>query len=316
MLVSSGSGEVLQTRERNLCDMLRIGIVGSDNSHAVNYSRLANIENRVGDDVRVVAITGPDPERTKEVAGLGNIPEIVPTPQDLLGKVDAVLVVHRHGGLHLENALPFLEAGLPVYVDKPFTVSLEDGARLIRAAEQHNALLTSYSSLRYATAIVEIAESLDKVGKIHAGHMTGPCDFSSEYAGPFFYATHVLEMATRLIGDDVDTVRAERHGSTVLVTLTWKSGAVVTISYLSGASYHFHVALFGEKGMVSEEVIAGDQGYGAGLEAFIDAVNEGKAPLTGEQLLRPIAIVHGIEQSLANDGSVVQVQPMIDAALA
>ena len=126
--------------------MLRVGIVGSDNSHAVNYSRLANIEGVVGDTARVVAITGPDPERTKEVAGLGNIPEIVGTPQDLLGKVDAVLVVHRHGDLHLANALPFLEAGLPVYVDKPFTISLQDGAKLIRAAAKNNALLTSYSS--------------------------------------------------------------------------------------------------------------------------------------------------------------------------
>jgi predicted dehydrogenase len=295
--------------------MLRIGIVGSDNSHAVNYSRLANIEGVVGDQARVVAITGPDPARTQEVAGLGNIPEIVETPQDLLGKVDAVLVVHRHGDLHLANTLPFLEAGLPVYVDKPFTISLEDGAQLIRTAAEHNALITSYSSLRYATAVTEIAASLDDLGKIHAGHMTGPCDFSSEYGGPFFYATHVLEMALRLLGDDVRTVRAERVGSSVIVTLVWANDTVLTISYLTGASYHFHVALFGEKGMASEEVKAGDQAYGAGLQAFLDAVKDGQAPLTGEQLLRPIAIVHGIQQSLDQGGAAIEIQPMIDQAL-
>lgn len=235
--------------------MLRIGIVGSDNSHAVNYSRLANIEGVVGDDARVVAITGPDPERTKEVAGLGNIPEIVETPQDLLGKVDAVLVVHRHGDLHLANTLPFLEAGLPVYVDKPFTISLDDGAQLIRTAELNNALLTSYSSLRYASTVTDIAASLGDLGRIHAGHMTGPCDFSSEYGGPFFYATHVLEMALRLLGDDVTTVRAIRVGSSVIVTVTWANDTVVTISYLTGAAYHFHITLFGEKGMVDRKSV-------------------------------------------------------------
>jgi predicted dehydrogenase len=296
--------------------MLRIGIVGSDNSHAVAYSKLANIDRIVGDTAQVVAITGPDPERTKEVAGLGNIPEIVDRPEDLLGKVDAVLVVHRHGDLHLKNALPFLEAGLPVYIDKPLTISLDDAAQLFRTAKMNNALLTSYSSLRYADTIEQVAGSLEQLGKIHAAHMTGPCDFSSEYGGPFFYATHVLEMALRLLGDDVATVRAIRIGSSVIVTVVWQNDTVLTISYLTGAAYHFHLALFGEKGMISEEVITGDAIYAAGLKAFLKAIDAGEAPLTPEQLIRPIAIVHAIQQSLANDGSVVDVQPMIDQALA
>lgn len=296
--------------------MLKIGIVGSDNSHAIAYSKLTNIDRIVGDRAQVVGLWGAEPERTKEVSEKGQIPLIVEKPEDLIGKVDAILVVDRHGDLHLPHALPFLEAGIPVYVDKPLTISLGDAVQLFETSRTNNALMTSYSSLRYAAAIDDLASSLEGLGQIHAGHMTGPCDFGSEYGGPFFYATHVLEMALRLLGDEVATVRAVRSGSTVVVTLTWANGPVLTISYLAGAAYHFHVTLFGAKGMVAEEVLGGDATYAAGLKAFLAAVESGQAPLTFEQMLRPIAIVHAIQHSLDRDGVAVEVQPLVDEALA
>ena len=46
--------------------MLRIGIVGSDNSHALIYSTMLNVEQVGGDEVRAVAIWGQEAERTRE----------------------------------------------------------------------------------------------------------------------------------------------------------------------------------------------------------------------------------------------------------
>jgi predicted dehydrogenase len=292
--------------------MTRIGIVGSDNSHAVAYSKLANIEHIAGDS-RVVAISGPDPARTKEVAELGKIPEIVEDFRDLIGKVDAVLVVHRHGDLHAEHAIPFLEAGIPVYVDKPFAVSLEDCHRMLAAAKAGNTVLTSYSSLRWTPTTTSLVNRLPELGDIRVGQFAGPCDFTSEYAGPFFYATHVAEIAFRLMGDDVQTVQATQSGDSVVATLTFANNAVATFSYLGDAAYHFHATLFGTNDFAANEIVAGDESYGAGLLAFLDAVDSGTAPLTDKQLLTPIAFVHAMQESLAGGGQVVNLAGFMES---
>lgn len=286
--------------------MTRIGIIGSDNSHAVAYSKLANVDKRHG-DARVVAISGPDPERTKEVAELGQIPEILEDPADMVGKVDAILVVHRHGDLHAEHAIPFLKQGIPVYVDKPFSVSLEDSRAMLDAAKEGNALLSSYSALRWAGSTTELAGKLDSLGDIRIGQFAGPCDFESEYAGPFFYATHVAEIAFRLMGDDIRTVRATRSGKNVVADVIFGDEAIATFSYIGDAAYHFHATLFGTKDFAATEIATGDHIYEAGLNVFLDAIKKGEAPLSERQLLMPIAFVHAMQESLASNGSQVDV---------
>ena len=55
----------------------------------------------------------------------GNIPNIVNEPIDMLGKIDALIVDHRHGKYHLDAAMPFLEERIPMFIDKPFTEKKE-----------------------------------------------------------------------------------------------------------------------------------------------------------------------------------------------
>ena len=294
--------------------MTRIGIIGSDNSHAVAYSKLANIANRAGAS-RVVAISGPDPARTREVAGLGNIPEIVDRPEDMLGNVDAILVVHRHGDLHARHAIPFLKAGIPVYVDKPFAISIEDCQAMLDAADEGNALVTSYSSLRYAPTTTALVERLDTLGDIRVGQFAGPCDFDSEYAGPFFYATHVAEICFRLMGDNVRTVRATRCGKSVVADVTFANDAIATFSYLGDAAYHFHATLFGTKDFAASEIVAGDDAYADGLNVFLDAVANGERPLDDRQLLMPIAFVHAMNASLEANGVEIGIESILTPAV-
>ncbi len=282
--------------------MLKIGIVGSDNSHAFAYSKLANVDRIAGDQCRVVAIWGQEPARTQEVAQQGQIATIVDHPEALLDLVDLALVVDRHGDLHAEHAVPFLERGIPVYVDKPLAISLEDCERMMASARRSGALLTSFSALRFAPTTEALADDVKSVGKIKAAHLAGPCDFESQYGGPFFYATHVAEIALRLIGEDVETLFAHCCGKTVAVQVTWKNGALATFTYLGDAAYHFHATLFGAEGMAAREITGGDGAYAEGLKTVLSMLETGVRPLTDEQLLRPVVMVHAIQKSLEGGG--------------
>ncbi len=287
--------------------MLRIGIVGSDNSHALAFARISNVDRAFGDRARVVGIWGADRAHTEQVAADGEIPEIVDVPGGMLDEIDLAIVVDRHGGLHAEHALPYIERGLPVFIDKPFAIDLDECHQMIAAAERSGATISSFSALRLAPAVEEIAAQLADVGTIRAAQIAGPCDFDSPYGGPFFYATHVIEVALRLVGEDLSSVRAVRHAGNVTVTATWQNGASGSFALLNNAAYNFHVTLFGDQGMVARSVPGGAPVYTRALEAIIDMAGRRVAPLTAEQMLRPIRIVHAIVASLDANGAPVQI---------
>ncbi len=209
--------------------MLRIGIVGSDNSHALEFAKLINVEQMFGNDVRVVAICGDEQERTEEVARVGNIPSIVADGRAMIGQIDAAMVVHRHADLHARNAVPLLEAGLPMFVDKPIAISLDDAHTILDTAARHNVLVTSFSALRWGPDTERFLADVSEVGALRVGVFSGPCDWASVYGGPLFYSTHTIEIMLRVCGEDVQTVQATRAGANVVATLTFADGKLVTL---------------------------------------------------------------------------------------
>ncbi|MCX5428394.1 Gfo/Idh/MocA family oxidoreductase [Streptomyces sp. NBC_00257] len=97
---------------------MRIGIVGTDNSHVDQIVRHLNV-GKAGGDARVVALGGGRGRRNDALAAVGGIAAVVDEPAALIGLVDAVVVADRDGANHRQQAIPFLAAGLPVFVDKP-----------------------------------------------------------------------------------------------------------------------------------------------------------------------------------------------------
>ena len=81
---------------------MKIGIIGAENSHATWYAKTINNENKFP-GVKVVSIWGETPEFADKAAKAGNIPTIVKTPEELIGKVDAIIIDHRSGALHLDR---------------------------------------------------------------------------------------------------------------------------------------------------------------------------------------------------------------------
>src|ERR1051326_175329 len=86
-------------RKGRTATMIKLGIVGSDNSHADAFSQLCNLDKGFNGfkcrGAKVVAIYGHDPKRTEEVARNGQIPTIVEKADHMIGIVDAVLVGFR-----------------------------------------------------------------------------------------------------------------------------------------------------------------------------------------------------------------------------
>ncbi|HHY98757.1 MAG TPA: Gfo/Idh/MocA family oxidoreductase [Firmicutes bacterium] len=282
--------------------MIKIGIVGSDNSHAIAFSKLTNVPGPDGkpkiSGARVVRLFGLDAARNEEVAREGQIDKIVEKPEDMLGEVDAVMVVFRHGNLHLKYALPFISAGIPTFVDKPFAIDIQDCLKMLDTAEKAGTLLTSYSTVRYARDVADFAKEAEKIGEVKCGSVLGPCDLNSQYGGAYFYGTHAIETMLRVFGYDIESIVAREAGGNVAATVRFKNERMVSLWLLGPkVAMTYQVGAAGSSGAL-HKILDISSCYEEGLKVFLEMIQTGKRPLDRRQLLTPIKVVETILKAL------------------
>ncbi len=283
--------------------MLRIGIVGSENSHTSAFARILNVTRRLS-GARVVALWGEEEEHTQRVAEGCRIPEIVSKPEDLISKVDAAIVDHRHPKHHVPAATPLVEAGIPVFVDKPFSYTVTEGRELLEKARRKKVMLTSYSCVRYGPGFSRVPAARERLGQILAADFVGPCSIDSQYGGVFFYGVHQCEMMVGALGAGVESVTFNRGtGTTHTATVVYGGGGpVVTLHLIEGYKAKFGWGLYGQYGAVHERLTMKGL-YLRGLEAFLRMVRTGQNDLKPEEILTPVAVLAAIDRSMESGRS-------------
>jgi predicted dehydrogenase len=292
--------------------MLRIGMVGSDNSHAIAFSRLCNLPKdedglHVG-GARVTHLFGLDDARNREVAEKGRIPAIVADPKEMIGHVDGVHVCFRHGDLHLKYALPFLKAGIPTFVDKPLACRVADAKRLIAAAQQSGAPLTSFSTVRLAKDMVAWLKGVAKVRPLNGGAVFGPADADSQYGGLIFYGIHTVELMLEVFGYDVTAVRAVKSDLGVFADCVYQDGAIVSLEFVKKGATGFGLLVHGQKQHLYH-MVDGGTAYRDGFVTYLKMFKTGEWPLTAGQLLRPVELMDAIARA-STSGREVRVPKM------
>src|SRR5437660_1167144 len=79
-------------------------------------------------------------------------------------------------GAHHARARPFLDAGLPCFIDKPFTCGVADARKIAELSARREAPVFSSSSLRYAPELVAFNADPDR-GKILGVESYGPAPY-------------------------------------------------------------------------------------------------------------------------------------------
>ena len=120
--------------------MIKLGMVDFDTSHSVEFTRRLNHKGITEDQwvngaTVVLGCPGASkimperiPEYQKEMEQLGVA--LVDTPEEMLGKVDGILIESLEGTPHAERARPFLEAGVPCFIASSRSLRNSRGAPL------------------------------------------------------------------------------------------------------------------------------------------------------------------------------------------
>ncbi|MCX6047104.1 MAG: Gfo/Idh/MocA family oxidoreductase [Chloroflexi bacterium] len=289
--------------------MLKIGILGSDNSHAERFSEILNRPDHAaylpGADAKVVAIWGAEPERTQQVARDNLIETIAATPEAMLGQVDAVFCVTRHGGLHLDLVRPYLQAGVPTFVDKPLAIDPADAREIVELAAATHTPLTSFSTVRFSADAQRFFADARQLGGIRAAIYSGPANRRNPYGGILFYAIHCIELLLMNQGTGVQWVQAiEGPGidaagnGNLIATCAWADGATATLQCTVDAKYSFQISALGAKETLHTVLDISDC-YREGMKQILACLRGGDNPVSPAQMIEAIQIGAAIERSLA-----------------
>lgn len=294
--------------------MIRLGIVDFDTSHVVQFTmRLNHVEideEQWVDGAQVVmgcpgtsAILEQEriDEYTEKLRGFGV--ELVDRPEDMIGKIDGVLIESVDGSVHRDRALPFLEAGIPTWVDKPFTCSLEHARELADLAAAKGVPLFSSSSLRYGLEVVETVSD-EKIGDIVGAEAYSPASLHPRNPGLFHYGIHAVEPLYALMGPGCEAVWCVFTEGAEVVTGLWKDGRIGCVRGTRAGAHAYGFTAWGEKG-VRQSSINAAYIYRELLKKIVEMFQTGKSPVDIAETVEIVAFIEAALKSKERGGEKV-----------
>ena len=277
---------------------IRIGIIGAENSHTIGYGKMFNTDKKFP-GVEVKYVWGETDEFAKNAAEKGNIPNIVKDPSEMLGKIDALIVDHRHAKYHLEAATPFVKEGIPTFIDKPFCYRVDEGKEFLALAKKYGTPVTSFSSVAHSNGTYDMKEQVESMGKINQVVRYGPVEVDSKYGGIFFYGVHLLQPVMNIFGEDIERVRVTRNGQKGSASLIFKSGLYATLIFKK--AYGWDTFVETEKdGLIELKSRVEEPDPGINYVDMVEMFRTGKEPRTHESILNCVAVLEALEKSVGN----------------
>ncbi|MBA7589339.1 hypothetical protein ES708_31421 [subsurface metagenome] len=196
-------------------------------SHAMSYtSPINNPAVPPRTNMKVVAVWGREDKYrasfrgtaefvNKSIEELGNhqnidkftkelgVEHVVKHPEEMMKLVDAVFIMDPENSLAL--ARPFLEEGMPIFINRPIAWTLSDAREILRLAEENNSPLITGSCVPWMNEFQAAKSRIDPNTVQHYYVDGSTANFCS-------YMPHILETIQMLVGGKV--VRCSTHGMT------------------------------------------------------------------------------------------------------
>ena len=226
---------------------------------------------------KVSHIWTQDPEISQHIAAAARIPHICGQMEDLIGAVDAVLLARDDPENHLRMALPFLQAGIPVYVDKPVASDMATLEQLF-AARQEDWHLFSCSAVGYAPEFQP--EDIGDLGEIRYIEASIMKDWGK-------YGIHIIDPVLRLVGEQDEVLSVVNHkvGEIDRVSVSFGSG-LEALFIVSGDTFApLNIRLYGSKAFRELKFQDTFRAFKTALEAFVEGVR-GQKQMVSDQFLR------------------------------
>ena len=224
-----------------------------------------------GAKVTHICCVGDGGFTAEHVAQCALIPQVVAKPTDVIGHVDAVVIATDIGHEHVARARPFVEAGLPVFIDKPLTDNAPD-LKIFQDWVAAGKPIMSSSSMRYTKEFLPYRFSTRELGDLRFVSITTPKSWET-------YGIHALEAIYPILGPGFISARNTGTRDRNIVHLKHQCGADIIVVASADMYGSFGcLQLCGTAGKV--QTVSGDSffAFKTQLEAFICYLRTGFYP--------------------------------------
>lgn len=312
---------------------MRIGAIGIDSSHTPVFTKAINALHKEGKTkCQVTAFWDPGthewqhpagPEQSKKDVAKWREDTIaegakqVDSLDALLSQVDGVMVLNINGHRHLELAIGPIAKGMPTYIDKPLTCSIDQAKALLSMTRQYKARAYSASSLRFITEIPKLDK--EKLGDIVAIDAFGNGEVLDMMPDLWHYGCHSIEMVDAIFkwsgqGPGVKRVSAIKKGDATsgyhLLDMEYRDGRIVRIRCDRDGAWAFGATVHGKKG-VQQFVVDFAPVYGRLVAGMVKFFEGGEPPVSLRDIVENVAVMQAGNESIAKGGEWVEI-PVIE----
>lgn len=235
---------------------------------------------------QVTHIWTQDEGLSAHIARATNIQFLVDDFKDMIGEVDGILLARDDAENHLFFAAPFLDAGLPIYIDKPLALTVED-AREILDRQVFPGQIFSCSALRYAREFTISAAQYKKLGKVKFIVGSTPKDWDK-------YSIHVIEPLLRLF-PEVSASSGKKFcwssSNRVVLHGECESGLEYEISAFGSCSIPISLKIIGENDSIDLVFNDAFHAFKSAIELFVVETCQGRVALPVDEMLASISFV-------------------------
>jgi len=305
---------------------LRLGIIGLNegNGHPFSYSAVFNgydpdalrtrcpfalirdylpreHRNEVFlEGAKVTHLWTQDRALSADVAAVAKIPHIVNRLEDMAGEVDAVILARDDPERHFAMAKPFLERGLPIFIDKQIAASRDDTAQILALAGPSYPVMAG-SAARYTRDLARARDALlgRKVRSIHG----------MSRVNWMRYGHHLFEPIACLFGLAIDRVRSlsDKSGHDI-VQINYESGPNVILEFVHDIHLPVAFTCFSEDAEpYTVPFIDYFHAFRAMLADFVELVRSGRPPFPREEMIAIANVVLAGDMSKQRGG--IEIDP-------
>lgn len=285
----------------------RIGIIGLDTSHSEVFTKIIN---NGGPEMAGYKVVAAYPHGSKDIpAALKVKPaiieavkamgvEIVDSIAALIKRVDVVLLETVDGRPHLEQALPVMQAGKRMFIDKPMAATLEDVRKLYAASKKYQAPIFSSSALRYDANVIKVVSG--SIGKVTGADVYTPAEIEPNHLDMAWYGIHGIEMLFTIMGPGCKTVTRIHQEGTDFLTGVWDDGRIGSVRAIRKGAKGIAGIAFGEKGIAP---LGPFSSYDPMISQIIDFFETGKPPVSEAETMEIFKFMHAADISRNRNGA-------------
>ncbi len=221
-------------------------------------------------------------EISNQVSGFSKIGTIVKEKEDLIDFVDAVLLARDDAENHLEFAKPFIEARMPIFIDKPLAFSHKDAEEIFKMAKDENQIIFTCSSLRFAKEF-DFVFTENEYDYVEATIMK---DWNK-------YAIHIIEPVVKMFpkrGKLREVKRLITDKNIQKVHVQW-SNLTATFTVTGAIEAPLQISLYGKKGrkkLLFEDTFFA---FRESLRYFIHFIHGNRENFSNTEVLEIIEII-------------------------